>query len=178
MKPADALARDGDTIAYPPRTRDLHHEVELVVALAREARDVAPDAAEALIYGYATGVDLTRRDLQAEAKEARRPWEAGKVFEGAAPCGTVRPAAAIGHPTAGAIRLAVNGETRQEGDLDQLIWSVPEILAELSQLFTLRPGDLIYTGTPAGVGPLQPGERVTAEIEGVGSLAFAVGERA
>ena len=175
MKPADAVVPDGAAVPYPPRTANLHHEVELVVALGRGGRDVPVADALSLVFGYAVGVDLTRRDLQAEAKQRGRPWDAAKGFDGSAPVSAIRPAAEIGHPRRGRIWLEVNGETRQDGDLGQLIWKVDEAIAELSTLFTLAAGDLLFTGTPAGVGPLAPGDRVTGGVDGVGGIAFTIG---
>ena len=177
MKPADALVdcgAGGAKVAYPPRTADLHHEIELVVALGDGGVDVEPAAAERLIFGYAVGIDLTRRDLQGEAKERRRPWEVGKSFDGAAPISPIVPAREIGHPSAGRIWLAVNDEIRQDGDLGQMIWAVPEIIADLSRYFALAPGDLVFTGTPAGVGPLRRGDRITGGVEGVGEIALTI----
>ena len=173
-KPADALVESGSSIPYPPLTQDLHHEVELVVALSDGGANIAVEAAEAKIFGYGVGVDLTRRNLQGAAKKAGKPWEAGKAFERSAPCGSLAAAEDIGHPAEGRIALSVNGELRQEGDLNQMIWPVPHIISKLSQLFELAPGDLILTGTPAGVAPRQPGARVAAEGEGVGELTFEI----
>ncbi len=169
-KPPEAVVAPGAPVPYPAATRDLHHEVELVVALSGGGRDIPADQAQALIHGYAVGIDLTRRDLQAEAKKLGRPWDSAKAFAASAPCSEVAPAARIGHPARGHITLSVNGELRQAGDLGQMIWKTPEIIAALSRLWTLQPGDLIFTGTPAGVGPLQPDDRVACEIEGVGRL--------
>jgi fumarylpyruvate hydrolase len=177
MKPADALVvckGGGTRIAYPPKTADLHHEIELVVALGAGGSDVTADQAEGLIFGYAVGIDLTRRDLQGEAKERRRPWEVGKSFDGAAPLSLIVTADAIGHPSTGRIWLAVDDEIRQDGDLAQMIWRVPEIIAHLSGFFSLAPGDLIFTGTPAGVGPLKPGEHITGGIDGIGEIGLAI----
>ena len=176
MKPADAIVPDCGNVPYPPATADLHHEVELVVAIGRSGAEVAPEAAQELIYGYAAGIDMTRRDLQQVSKDRRWPWDTGKGFDHGAPCGNIAPAARIGHPGRGAIALDVDGEPRQSGDLADMIWSVPEIIGHLSRLFTLCPGDLIYTGTPAGVGPVAPGQRLDARIEGVGTLSVTVGE--
>ncbi|TVV70175.1 fumarylacetoacetate hydrolase family protein [Sphingomonas solaris] len=166
-KPADAVVADDATVPFPPRTHDLHHEVELVVALAEGGANIAPEAAAALIWGYAVGIDLTRRDLQAEAKTAGRPWDMAKGFDNSAPIG---PLVAGAPPATGAIGLTVNGETRQRGDLSQMIWDVNEIIATLSTFVTLRGGDLIFTGTPAGVGPIRPGDEVCATIDGVGAV--------
>lgn len=172
LKPADALVVDGD-VPYPPGTRDLHHEVELVVALGRDAPpgELDPRAAGAIVYGYALGLDLTRRDLQAAAKAKGLPWDTGKAFDNAAPIGTLLPAAALGSLSGRTIRLDVNGQTRQQGSLDDLIWTVPDILHELSKLYALRAGDLVFMGTPAGVGPLQPGDRFEASLDGLPTLS-------
>jgi fumarylpyruvate hydrolase len=172
-KPADAVTQ-GRLVAYPPRTGKLHHEVELVVALGAGGNNIPAAEALQLVFGYAVGVDLTRRDLQASAKQAGRPWTTAKGFDHSAPLSELRAAAQCGHPTAAAITLAVNGEPRQQGNTADMIWSVPEIIAELSSYFELQPGDLIFTGTPAGVGLLLPGDRVEARLAGVGSLQFAV----
>lgn len=174
MKPADAVVPDGGTLRYPPRTADLHHEIELVVALGRGGRDVPVADALSLVFGYAAGIDLTRRDLQGAAKKRGRPWDAAKGFDASAPVSAIRPAADIGHPRSGRIWLEVNGELRQDGDLTQLVWKVDEALAELSTLFTLAPGDLLFTGTPAGVGPLVPGDRVHGAIDGVADIRLAI----
>ncbi|MFC0283459.1 fumarylacetoacetate hydrolase family protein [Camelimonas abortus] len=173
MKPADAVC-DGGAVPYPPLTRDLHHEVELVVALGQGGADIAPEAAAACIWGYGVGVDLTRRDLQGAAKAAGRPWEWGKAFDFSAPCGPLLPAAAAGDMGAAAIRLAVNGAVRQQGNTRDMIWPAAEIIAAASRAMRLAPGDLIFTGTPEGVGPLHPGDRVEARVAGLPPLAFTV----
>jgi fumarylpyruvate hydrolase len=173
-KPADAIVPGGGDVPYPSRTQNLHHEIELVVALARGGRGIAVDAALHCIYGYAVGLDLTRRDLQAESRKHGKPWDTAKAFDDSAPLSAIVPAARIGHPARGHIELSVNGALRQQGDLADMIWSVPEIIAELSTLFELAPGDLIFTGTPAGVGPLVAGDRVHGRIEGVGELQIRV----
>ncbi len=157
-------------IDYPPATRELHHEVELVVAIGRTAKDVAPADAAASIFGYAVGLDLTRRDLQAQMKAQSRPWEIGKAFDQSAPVGTLRRAADVGTLAEAAIRLEVDGQLRQQGRLDQMIWSVGEIIANLSTLFTLQPGDLIFTGTPEGVGPVERGQTLVGRIDGLEPL--------
>lgn len=174
-KPADAIVHDGATVPYPPLTKDLHHEVELVVALKAHGRNVKAAQALALVYGYAVGIDLTRRDLQMASRELKRPWEIGKAFDASAPCGAVAPASAIGHPKAGRIALTCNGKLRQDGDLSQLIWNVPEIIEKLSEMVALAPGDIIMTGTPAGVAAVVPGDRLDAEIAGVGTLTVTIG---
>ncbi|MGH6893832.1 MAG: fumarylacetoacetate hydrolase family protein [Dongiaceae bacterium] len=170
----DSLAPDGGLFPYPAGSSDVHHEVELVLALQSGGADIAPDRALEHVFGYAVGLDMTRRDLQDAAKKAGRPWEVGKAFDHAAPCSALAPAAIIGHPAKGAIWLGVNDVPRQQGDLSQMIWSVPEIIAHLSRLFDLRAGDLIFTGTPAGVGPVKRGDRLYGTIEGVGDLRIMV----
>jgi fumarylpyruvate hydrolase len=173
QKNPDNVVIDG-RFPYPSATKDVHHEIELVVALSKGGEDIP--IAEALdhVYGYAVGLDMTRRDLQGEAKKAGRPWEVGKAFEASAPCGEIVPVAKIGHPQSGAIWLKVNGEMRQTGDLNQLIWKVPEAISYLSGLFRLAPGDLIMTGTPAGVGPVKRGDVLVGHIDGVGELRVEV----
>lgn len=173
-KPRDAAVPGGGDIAYPPATSDLHHEVELVVALGRGGRDIPVEAALDCVYGYAVGIDLTRRDLQAQAKSKGQPWETAKGFDRSAPVSPIVPAARIGHPAAGAIWLSVNGEVRQKGDLAQMTWRVEEILAHLSGLFELAPGDLVFTGTPSGVGALHRGDRVRCGVDGLGELEIAI----
>lgn len=170
-KPADA-ATQASRLPFPPMTDKLHHEVELVVALGGGGRHVSAEQALGLVCAYAVGVDLTRRDLQAAAKQAGRPWTTAKGFDHSAPISLLRPAADGPHPVASELTLAVNGVTRQRGSTADMTWSVAEILGELSRYFELRPGDLVFTGTPPGVGPLRPGDRVEAAIEGVGTLAF------
>ncbi len=174
MKPADAVLPSGADVHYPPRTADLHHEIELVVALGAGGRSVAVADAPRLVFGYAVGNDLTRRDLQAAAKQLGRPWEVAKGFDGSAPVTPIRPAAEIGHPARGRIWLEVNGVLRQQGDIADMIWSVAEIVAELSSLWALAAGDLIFTGTPAGVGPIVPHDRVRGGVDGVGTLEHGV----
>ena len=174
QKPADALVPNGETFPYPPQTGNLHHEIELVVAIGTGGANIPIGQALEHVYGYAVGLDLTRRDLQGVAKEMRRPWEAGKAFDHSAPCSAIVPASRIGHPDKGAIWVKVNGEPRQQGDLSEMIWNVPEIIAHLSELFALAPGDLILTGTPAGVGPVAPGDVLEGHVEGVGDLRVSV----
>ncbi|MGR3570977.1 fumarylacetoacetate hydrolase family protein [Brevirhabdus sp.] len=176
-KPADAVVDDAQTVAYPPLTRDLHHEAELVVAIGRGGRDIAQAEALEHVWGYGAGNDLTRRDLQGEAKKMGRPWDWGKGFDRSAVVGPLRPAADLGHPARGRITATVNGTLRQEGDLADQIWSVPEIIAFLSQSMALQPGDLVMTGTPAGVGALVPGDQCVVEIEGVGKVRTTIGPR-
>ncbi len=174
MKPADALVLDGADTPYPSATANLHHEVELVVAIGKGGTDI--DAAHALdhVYGYAVGIDLTRRDMQDVAKAARRPWDLSKGFDASAPIGSIVPAARAGHPASGAITLTVDGAPRQKGDLADQIWTVPEIIAELSRLAALAPGDLIMTGTPEGVGPVERTNVLVGEIAGVGTIATRI----
>ena len=147
-KPADAVVPDGATIPYPPLTKDLHHEVELVVALKSGGRNIDVKRANDCIYGYGVGIDLTRRDLQIASRDLKRPWEVGKAFDASAPCGALRPAAEIGHPAKGRIALKCNGKVRQDGDLAQMIWNVPEVIGKLSEMVELAAGDIIMTGTP------------------------------
>lgn len=173
MKPADAIVESGSAIPYPPRTGNLHHEVELVVALMKGGRDIAVNEALDCVLGYAVGNDLTRRDLQAAAKEKGRPWDAAKGFDYSAAIGSVR-SARQGHIERGRIWLKVNGELRQQGDVSEMIWKIPEIIAELSTYFELMPGDLIYTGTPAGVGPLSKGDRIEAGIDQLSVLTNTI----
>ena len=174
QKNPDGLVPGGGVFPYPAASSDVHHEIELVVALARGGSDIAVEDALSHVYGYAVGIDMTRRDLQAAAKQARRPWEVAKAFEHAAPCSAVVPAADIGHPARGAIELDVNGAQRQRGDLSQLIWKVPEIISCLSGLFTLAGGDLVFTGTPSGVGPVARGDRLLGRVAGVGEIEVEV----
>lgn len=169
-KPADAVVADGATIPFPSLTRDLHHEIELVAALRSGGSDIAPERALDCVYGYAAGVDLTRRDLQSAARNAGRPWDMSKGFDNSAPIGAIRKASEIGHPTQGRIALAANGALRQQGDLADMIWSLPQIISSLSAYVALAPGDLIFTGTPPGVGPLAPGDTAEGDIAGVGSV--------
>ena len=164
----------GKDFPYPPASSDVHFEFELGVALKSGGTDIAIDDALTHVFGYGCALDMTRRDLQGEAKKAGRPWEVGKAFEYSAPVSALVPASEIGHPASGAIRLEVNGECRQDGNLDQMIWKVPEIISYLSGLFTLRGGDIILTGTPAGVGPVAMGDALHGTIEGVGELSLNV----
>jgi fumarylpyruvate hydrolase len=170
-KPADAIVAGGGSIPYPSATTELHHEVELVVALAGGGADLESAACLDLIFGYAVGVDLTRRDVQKIAKAAGRPWDMAKGFDRSAPCSAIVRVDEVGHPRSGAIGLEVNGEVRQRADLADLIWSPEETLSHLSRLVELSAGDLVFTGTPAGVGPLQPGDRYRAWIDGVGDMS-------
>lgn len=159
---------------YPPQSRDVHHEVELLVALKSGGVNIPVDQALAHVWGYAVSLDMTRRDLQAEMKKMGRPWEIGKAFERSAPVGPLRSVSDVGHPDQGRISLRVNGETRQDGDLSQMIWKVPEMISYLSEYFELRAGDVILSGTPAGVGAVERGDVMVAQIEGVGALTVRV----
>lgn len=174
QKNPDSLLPPGADFPYPAASRDVHHEIELVVALRSGGTDIAPETAMAHVFGYAVGLDMTRRDLQGEAKKLGRPWEVGKAFEASAPCSALVPAADVADITAGAIWLKVNGALRQSGDLNQMIWKVPEMIATLSTLFTLQPGDLIFAGTPAGVGPVLRGDALIGGIDGIGELQTRV----
>jgi fumarylpyruvate hydrolase len=173
MKPTDAVVT-GAEVPYPPLTENLHHEVELVAAIGVGGSDIAVAEAPGHVFGYAVGLDLTRRDLQQAARKAGRPWEMGKGFDHSAPVGTIAPVAAIGHPQDARISLTVNGELRQSASIADMTWSVAEIVAELSRFVALKPGDLIMTGTPAGVGPLGRGDRLVGEIAGVGRLEVGI----
>jgi fumarylpyruvate hydrolase len=170
MKPADAIVQNGAAISYPQATKDLHHEIEMVVAIGRDGGDIAVEKALDYVYGYGVGLDMTRRDLQGEAKKMGRPWEMGKAFDNSAPCTALKTAAMIGHPAKGAIWLKVNGKITQKGDLSEMIWNVPETISYLSKLVRLRAGDLIMSGTPAGVGPVKAGDRLEGHVDGVGDL--------
>jgi fumarylpyruvate hydrolase len=173
-KNPDTLVLGGDDFPYPPRSTNVHHEIELVVAISRGGSDIPVERALDHVFGYAVGLDMTRRDLQDECKKAGRPWEIAKAFEHSAPMSDIVPASRIGHPDRGAIRLRVNGDKRQEGDLNQMIWKVPEMIAYLSGLFALQPGDLIMSGTPSGVGPVVRSDLLEGEVEGVGRLQVRV----
>lgn len=173
QKNPDNLSLEG-AFPYPVASSDVHHEIELVVALAGGGENVDVGSALDLVYGYAVGLDMTRRDLQQTARDMGRPWEVGKAFEHSAPCTPIVPASVIGHPTGGAIWLDVNGERRQTGDLMQMIWKVPEVISYLSGLFTLAPGDLIFTGTPAGVAAVQRGDRLLGHVDMVGEIEVVV----
>lgn len=174
-KPVDALVPGGGSVAYPPRTGNLQHEVELVVALARGGADIAVERALDHVFGYAVGIDLTRRDLQAAAKEKGRPWDMSKGFDQSGPVSALVPAAQCGHPSAGRIWLKVNGEVKQDGDLGQMTWNVAEIISNLSTYVELAGGDLIFTGTPAGVSTIVRGDVLQCGIDGVGRLEIRMG---
>ena len=175
-KHADMVEADGATIPYPPLTKDLHHEVELIVAMKSGGLNIPTEKALDHVYGYAVGIDLTRRDLQLAARKKERPWEVGKSFDHSAPCSALQPASSIGHPSKAKIWLSVNGTVRQTGDLSELIWSVPEIISKLSQQVALGAGDIIMTGTPAGVAALLPGDKIECGVDGVGTLKVSIGK--
>ncbi len=173
MKPANALVPNGATIPFPQVTKDLHHEIELVVAIGKGGADIQSKNALDHVWGYGVGLDMTRRDIQNDAKKLGRPWEMGKGFDNSAPCAALQPASKIGHPSQGAIWVKVNGVTKQNSDLKEMIWNVSDSIAYLSGLVTLQPGDLIYTGTPAGVGAVQRGDKLEGHIDGVGDLTVS-----
>lgn len=177
-KPADAVVDDQQIVAYPPETNNFHYEAELVLAIGKDGVNIPEDQALDYIWGYAVGNDLTRRDLQLAAREQGRPWDWGKAFDRSAVCGPIHPVSELGHLDQGVIRLTVNGVVKQDADLKELIWSVPEIVSILSRTMEIKAGDLVYTGTPAGVGPLVPGDVCVVEIAGLGSITTTIGERA
>ena len=174
IKSAHALVAGGGDLHYPPKTANFHYETEMVVAIAKGGRRIAAKKANEHVFGYGVGLDMTRRDLQQLGKDHGRPWDFGKDFDEAAPCSALAPAAKIGHPSKGTIWLKVNGKERQKADLSDMIWSVPEQIAFLSEYYTLEPGDIIYSGTPAGVGPVKAGDDLQAGIEGVGELRVKI----
>jgi len=173
QKNPDNLDQSGE-FPYPAKSTDVHHEIEMLVALKSGGTDIAPEDALGHVFGYAVALDMTRRDLQAEAKATRRPWEIGKAFERSAPCGPLVPVEGIGHPASGMVSLHVNGALRQQGDLDQMIWKVPEMIAYLSEHFELAAGDVILSGTPSGVAAVARGDRMEASIEGLGTVVVRV----
>ncbi len=175
-KPADAIVPDGSVVPYPLLSKDVHHEVELVVALKSGGINISPDKANDCIWGYGVGIDLTRRDLQIASRDVKRPWEIGKAFDASAPCGALTPASEIGHPAKGRISLKVNGVVKQDGDLDQMIWNVPETNWKLSEMVELAAGDIIMTGTPAGVGQVNVGDKIECAIDGLSSLTVTIGK--
>jgi fumarylpyruvate hydrolase len=174
-KPADAVVPANGVIPFPPLTSEFHHEVELVIAIGKEGHSLKSEVALGHVWGYAVGVDLTRRDLQAIAKKMSRPWDWSKGFDASAAIGELRPASRIGHPTNGRIWLSVNGEIRQQGDLADMIWPVADIVSYVSLGVSLKPGDLIFSGTPAGVGAMQPSDVISGGVDGVGTFTFEVG---
>jgi fumarylpyruvate hydrolase len=173
QKPTDSIVQNNAAIAYPPMTKDLHHEIELVVCLGKGGVNIPVEKALDHVFGYAVGLDMTRRDLQTDAKKLQRPWEMGKSFDESCPVAAIQPVAKIGHPSKGAIWVKVNGQTKQQGDLNQQIWRVEETIAYLSNYVTLEPGDIILNGTPAGVGPCKAGDRLDGHIDGVGDLTVS-----
>jgi fumarylpyruvate hydrolase len=174
QKNPDNILPEGRDFPYPPKSEDVHFEIELVVALKQGGTNILVEKALDCVFGYAVGLDMTRRDLQGEAKKLGRPWEIGKAFEHSAPCSAIVPAATVGPLTQGAISLELNGEIRQQGDLNQMIWKIPEMISYLSDYFTLAPGDLVMSGTPAGVGAVKRGDRLRGRVEGVGELDVKV----
>ena len=174
MKPPSALLVEGADFAYPSVSQDVHHEVELVVAIGKGGANIRVEDALDHVYGYAVGLDMTQRDLQTEAKRMARPWEASKGFDYSAPCSRIAPASRIGHPAKGSIWLDVNGKRVQDSDISAMIWSVSEVVATLSRLFTLEPGDLVFTGTPGGQGPVHRGDVLHGGIDKVGELTIRV----
>lgn len=177
LKPADAVVDDGLTIPYPPQTENFHFEAEMVAVIGTGGKNIPEEKSLDHVWGYGVGNDLTRRDLQLIAREQGRPWDLGKGFDRSAPVGPIYPVSAVGHPSTGAIKLTVNGETKQEADLADLIWSVPEMISTLSHSMELQAGDLIMTGTPAGVGPLVEGDVCVVSIEGLGDLTTHIGPK-
>lgn len=174
MKPLDAIVPSGGNVPYPPQTENLHYEIELVVAIGAGGASIDRTTALDHVWGYGVGIDMTRRDLQAHSKQRGQPWETSKAFDHGAPLSALHSAETVGHPTEGRIWLSVNGEVRQDGDLRQLIWSVPEIIQHLSSYFRLEPGDLIFTGTPAGVGAVVAGDNLEGGIDGLGTLQIEI----
>jgi fumarylpyruvate hydrolase len=174
-KPAGVVVPNGVQVPYPSRTTNFHHEIELVVAIGRGGRHIAVETALDHVYGYAVGNDLTRRDLLLAAQDKRQPWDVSKAFDQSAPLTAIHPVTKVGHIDRGRIWLSVNGSMRQQADVSQLIWNVSEIIVELSMLFTLRPGDLIFTGTPAGVGPVRTGDRLEGGVDGLDRLVTTIG---
>jgi fumarylpyruvate hydrolase len=175
LKPTDAIVLDG-VMPYPPGTRDLHYEGELVLAIGKGGKDIRVDQAHEHIFGYASGLDMTRRDLQKNSGKLGQPWDTGKAFDHSAPISAITPVTATGQLDSGSIRLWVNGELRQEADISQLIWKCSEIISQLSRLYTLLPGDLVFTGTPAGVGPVVPGDEIVLAIHKLGQLKVKIGK--
>jgi fumarylpyruvate hydrolase len=177
QKPSDSIVANGAELSFPPYTEDFQHEIELVAAIGKCGMNISVEDALSHVFGYAVGIDMTRRDRQREARERMLPWEIGKSFDESAPCGPLHPVERVGHIGRGSISLSVNGEARQKGDLGQMIWNVPEIIANLSTQYELKAGDLIFTGTPAGVGPVVPGDRIEGVIEGLDTVHFTIGSR-
>ncbi|MDT1064266.1 fumarylacetoacetate hydrolase family protein [Paracoccus sp. CPCC 101403] len=174
QKNPDAIVPPGGDFPYPTESSDVHHEIELVVALKSGGTDIPLDKALDCVFGYGVGLDMTRRDLQAVSKKMGRPWETAKSFEASAPCSALHPVSEVGHPAEGSVEVEVNGETRQRGDLNQMIWKVPEMISYLSRLFELQPGDVIFAGTPAGVSPVVRGDFITGRVAGVAEISMKV----
>lgn len=174
QKNPDAIVPPGGDFPYPTESSDVHHEIELVVALKSGGTDIPLDKALDCVFGYGVGLDMTRRDLQAVSKKMGRPWETAKSFEASAPCSALHPVSEVGHPAEGSVEVEVNGETRQRGDLNQMIWKVPEMISYLSRLFELQPGDVIFAGTPAGVSPVVRGDLITGRVAGVAEISVKV----
>lgn len=177
LKPSTSVVEARGTLPFPPQTDEFCHEIECVVAIGAEGRDLSPEQAEALVWGYGVGLDMTRRDLQQQAKRVGGPWAPAKAFDHAAPCTALCPVSDVGHPRRAAIHLAVNGVERQRADLADLLWPIPALLSMLSHSLSLRPGDLVFTGTPSGVASLQPGDVVSGGVAGLGDFVMTVGER-
>ena len=175
MKPADTIVQNGSTVPYPVATEDYHYEGELVAAIGKGGANISVEDADDHIFGYGVGLDMTRRDLQMIARNMGRPWDMGKGFDQSAPCSEIYPASGIGHPSSGALWLKVNGETKQQGDIADMIWNTPESISYLSGLVTLVPGDLIYTGTPEGVGAVVSGDEIVVHVDGVCDLNIKIG---
>jgi len=174
-KPADAVVPASGVVPYPSATKDMHHEVEMVVAIGRGGINITPENALDFVWGYGIGLDLTRRDLQAEAKKLMRPWDFAKGFDASAPCSELHPVSEVGHPDSARIHLEVNGVVKQDGTLSELIWSVADVISQISHFVALAPGDLIFSGTPAGVGPLLPGDKVLGVLDGVATFSLEIG---
>lgn len=177
QKPTDSIVSEGEVVPYPPATEDFQYEIELVAAIGKSARNIPVAEALDVVFGYAAGIDLTRRDRQRESFKKGLPWEIGKSFDHSAPCGPLHTVDSVGHRLEGGITLSVNDEERQRADLRQMIWNTPEIIANLSTQYSLEPGDLIMTGTPAGVGPIVPGDRLVATVEGLAPFSFSIGPK-
>ena len=175
LKPADAVVDDGATIPYPPETANLHYEAELIVAIGKAGTDIDPANALDHVWGYGIGLDMTRRDLQNAAKDLGRPWDWGKGFDHSAPIGPIHPVGSVGHIDSGRIWLAVDGTTKQDSDISKLIWPIPDVISIASRSMELRPGDLIMTGTPEGVGPVKPGQTMTVGIDRLGEITIRIG---
>lgn len=174
QKPSDAIVSNGGEFKYPTQSENVHHEIELVIAIVKRGKNISVENALDHVYGYSLGIDMTRRDHQNKAKADGKPWEAAKSFDHSAPIGSIRPVSEIGHPNSGRIWLAVNGEIRQDSDLSLQIWNVQESISHLSKLFEVMPGDLIFTGTPDGVGPVNQGNEITGGIDGIGQIKISV----